>query len=53
MTKLAGVLLVSEDGISARSLRPFIDKLLERMKDLKVSIVVTTEEPIDVEELTR
>jgi hypothetical protein len=44
--KLDGVLLVREENVSARTLRPAIDRLLERVGAQKVSVVVTSLEPL-------
>jgi hypothetical protein len=44
--KLAGVLLVREENVSARQLRPAMDRLLERVGAQKVSVVVTSLEPL-------
>jgi hypothetical protein len=44
--KLDGVLLVREENVSARTLRPAMDRLLERVGAQKVSVVVTSLEPL-------
>jgi hypothetical protein len=44
--RLAGVLLVREENVSARQLRPAMDRLLERVGAQKVSVVVTSLEPL-------
>jgi hypothetical protein len=45
-TSMPGLLLLSEKEVSARSLRPMLDRLLERVGAQKVSVVVTSLEPL-------
>jgi hypothetical protein len=44
--RLPGILLLSEKEISARSLRPVLDRLLDRVGARYVSVVVTSDEPL-------
>lgn len=42
---LTGILLVREDEVPASSLRSALDRLLEKMGDRRVSVVVTSLDP--------
>lgn len=45
-TRLPGVRLLCEVDVSARTLRPALDKLLERAGARRVSVVITSLEPL-------
>lgn len=51
--ELPGVLLVREQEVTVRSLRPALVRLLEQYADRKVSIALTTLDPLTIEELVK